>query len=174
MGFYGNTFEYLNEKVSDKAEMPEFKTPEELLRWMKANIKYANFTKLKSAEEVFKTKCGSCHDQVMFEKHYFNKFEDITYKTLFLIELKEGQEQGGRTHSFVYYWKKDKPDEIKWFENAWGNNRGIKEYKTVSDMKSDITNKMLSESDYDKVEFFNFPNMKPGITLGELVEKCVE
>ena len=63
-----NTFDYVMESTNI-----EFHTPEELLKWMNQNIRYSNFTKLKSPEEVFTSKSGSCHDQVMFEMYCLRK-----------------------------------------------------------------------------------------------------
>lgn len=46
-----NVFDYVMESTNI-----EFHTPEELLKWMNQNIRYSNFTKLKSPEEVFTSK----------------------------------------------------------------------------------------------------------------------
>ena len=97
-----NVFDYVMESTNI-----EFHTPEELLKWMNQNIRYSNFTKLKSPEEVFTSKSGSCHDQVMFEMYCLRKM-GLTPKAEFFIEYHPHKTQGGMTHSFVYYKKENK------------------------------------------------------------------
>ena len=178
------------EKIEEMVEKAvgksiKFNSPHDLFRWMRENLHYSNFSKLKSWEEVLNSKSGSCHDFVMFEKHFFDKFSrtlGVRYKTLFCMEYNPGEETGGRTHSFLYYWDtEDKfgnplPKECityyRWFEVAWGNMQGIRTYKSIDEMKADIKTKMLSQSNYKDVFFCNFPNMEPGCNLNELVDKC--
>ena len=135
---------------------PSFKSDEDLLSWMKNNISYSNFTKLKSHDEVLKSKKGSCHDQVMFEYEELKKL-GYSPKGLFIIELdKNGQ--GGMTHSLVYYKKGDK---VCWFEHAWKGQEGIGEHNSLSDIK-DIIKDMYNNygwgniRKYGKLEFKTF------------------
>ena len=51
--------EYI-EEINNESSL-NFKDDGELLDWMHKNIKYSNFTKLKSHDEVLESKKGSCH-----------------------------------------------------------------------------------------------------------------
>ena len=114
---------FLNYLIETSLE--NIKSDVELSNWMKKNIKYKEFTKLMSADEVMKERKGSCHDQVMFELYWLKKL-GYNPKAIFFIEYNDNN--GGETHSFVYYNKKDK---VCWFENAWGGNEGIKEFASL-------------------------------------------
>lgn len=127
-----NAFDYVMESTNI-----EFHTPEDLLKWMNQNIRYSNFTKLKSPEEVYTSKSGSCHDQVMFEMYYLRKM-GLNPKAEFFIEYHPHKTQGGMTHSFVYY-KKD--GKVCWFEHAWGGMEGIHVFKSLGTIKKYIRDK---------------------------------
>lgn len=157
-----------------KEYSPSFKSDEDLLSWMKNNISYSNFTKLKSHDEVLKSKKGSCHDQVMFEYEELKKL-GYSPKELFIIELdKNGQ--GGMTHSLVYYKKGNK---ICWFENAWKGQEGIGEHDSLNNIK-DIIRDMYNNygwgniRKYGHLEFktFSISSHKPGESLQQFVDIC--
>ena len=109
-----------------------FETPEKLQTWMHQNIKYKEYTKLMSHDEVLNEKKGSCHDQVMFELEELRLMK-LNPKALFFIEYNGNQ--GGMTHSFVYY---EKGNDLYWFENAWGLYAGIHKFKSLKDIKDFI------------------------------------
>lgn len=152
----------------------EFHTPEELLMWMNQNIRYSNFTKLKSPGEVFTSKSGSCHDQVMFEMYFLRKM-GLFPKAKFFIEYHPHKTQGGMTHSFVYY-KKD--GKTCWFEHAWGGMEGIHVFKSLGTIKKYIREKHKrgdfgNHNEYPMLEFKSMGSHKPGETLGEFVNKSL-
>ena len=164
-----NVFDYVMESTNI-----EFHTPEELLKWMNQNIRYSNFTKLKSPEEVFTSKSGSCHDQVMFEMYCLRKM-GLTPKAEFFIEYHPHKTQGGMTHSFVYY-KKDR--KVCWFEHAWGGMEGIHVFKSLGTIKKYIREKHKrgdfgNYNEYPMLEFKNMGSHVPGETLGEFVNKSL-
>lgn len=173
-------------RESVEISSPSIKSPEELIHWMKRNLHYSNISKIKTWQEVLDSKSGCCHDFVMFEKHFFDKFTHTLgtkYNTLFCMEFNEGEEVGGRTHSFIYWWDtEDKfgkplpestPKHYYWFEVAWESQQGIRgPYSSIEDLKKDIEKKMLSESKCDFVEFAPFRG-KPGMSLQELVDACM-
>ena len=164
-----NVFDYVMESINI-----EFHTPEELLKWMNQNIRYSNFTKLKSPEEVFTSKSGSCHDQVMFEMYCLRKM-GLTPNAEFFIEYRPPKTQGGMTHSFVYY-KKD--GKVCWFEHAWGGMEGIHVFKSLGTIKKYIREKHKrgdfgNYNEYPMLEFKNMGSHKPGETLGEFVNKSL-
>lgn len=97
-------------------------------------------------------------------------------KATFFIEYNEATGQGGTTHSFVTYQKDGK---TIWFENAWGGQEGLHEYDSLDDIKKYITKLHRSgeTGDYEKyssLEFSDFGQHKPGETLQEFVDKCLD
>lgn len=163
----------LNEDTNLKMK-ESFNTPEELQKWMSQNIHYSDFTKLMSPEEVYKTRKGSCHDQVAFEYPILKKL-GLNPKILFFIAYKEGDPNGGMTHSLIYWNEKDC---CKWFENSWDGAKGIRKYKDLNSLKIDVFNRYKKVSDYrnhPELEFknTNITKYQPGINLGDLVNNIL-
>ena len=132
-----------------------FETPEKLQTWMHQNIKYKEYTKLMSHDEVLNEKKGSCHDQVMFELEELRLMK-LNPKALFFIEYNGNQ--GGMTHSFVYY---EKGNDLYWFENAWGLYAGIHKFKSLKDIKDFIKDqhtkgKLGNNKKYPDIEITTF------------------
>lgn len=164
-----NVFDYVMESTNI-----EFHTPEELLKWMNQNIRYSEFTKLKSPEEVYTSKCGSCHDQVMFELYHLRKM-GLKPKAEFFIEYHPHKVEGGMTHSFIYY-KKD--GKVCWFEHAWGDMKGIHTFKSLGTIKKYIRDKHKNGDfgnykEYPNLQFKIMGSHTPGESLGELVSKAL-
>lgn len=156
--------------MDENVETVTFKTPEELSRWMRSNIHYANFSHLKSSSEVLSSKSGSCHDQVVFEYNELKKMGKKP-KILFFIAYKEGSNQGGMTHSLVYY---NENNKIKWFENSWSGLEGIHTYDSLSDLKDDISryySNMPDAKKFPELEFksITISDFKSGMSLGDFV-----
>ena len=152
-------------------------SPEALSSYMKKKISYSSFDRLKSPEQTLRDGSGDCHSQVMLEIDQLKK-QGLSPKALFFIEYDPKTNQGGQTHSFVYF---NKDGKTCWFENAWGGHEGIHQYDSVSDMKRDVVKKHLSEQSpnrkkYSEIEFgeFNLDDHIPGETLQELVDKCLK
>lgn len=161
--------------VDEAVELPTFKTPEDLSKWMKSNVHYANFTKLKSSDGVAESKSGSCHDQVVFE---YNALKNMGKKPkiLFFIAYKEGSNQGGMTHSLVYY---NEGSKVKWFENSWSGMEGIHTYDSLSDLKADIKriySNMPDAKNFPELEFksANISDFDTGMNLGEFVSGIMD
>lgn len=169
---YGINKSYINESTkSFKDELINIKTPKELSTWMKTNIKYKEYDKLMTAEDVYNKKCGSCHDQVIFEEVFFNKW-NIKHGKIFFIEYNEGEQIGGNTHTLLYYIESNK---YYWFENAWGGQEGIHgPYNSLNDLKEDVKSKDLKNSKFKNVEFSSVKNIKTGMSLGDYVNACLE
>lgn len=153
----------------------QWKNDKELSAWMKKNIKYTNYTKLMTPDEVYESKKGSCHDQVMFELSALRKM-GYKPKALFIIEYNENDDgRDNETHSLVYY---EKNNKVYWFENAWGGMEGIHEFKSVQDLKDKLiqlhnSGKMGNCNKYPELEITSFKSHKPGESLQELVDICV-
>lgn len=146
-----------------------FETPEKLQTWMHQNIKYKEYTKLMSHDEVLNEKKGSCHDQVMFELEELRLMK-LNPKALFFIEYNGNQ--GGMTHSFVYY---EKGNDLYWFENAWGLYAGIHKFKSLKDIKDFIKDqhtkgKLGNNKKYPDIEITTFKHHSPGESLNDLVQ----
>lgn len=161
--------------VDEAVELPTFKTPEELFKWMKSNIHYANFTKLKSSDGVVESKSGSCHDQVVFE---YNALKNMGKKPkiLFFIAYREGSNQGGMTHSLVYY---SEGNKVKWFENSWSGMEGIHTYNSLSDLKANIRkmySNMPDAKNFPELEFksASISDFDTGMNLGEFVSGIMD
>lgn len=161
--------------VDEAVELPTFKTPEDLSKWMKSNVHYANFTKLKSSDGVAESKSGSCHDQVVFE---YNALKNMGKKPkiLFFIAYKEGSNQGGMTHSLVYY---NEGNKVKWFENSWSGMEGIHTYDSLSDLKADIKriySNMPDVKNFPELEFksASISDFDTGMNLGEFVSGIMD
>ena len=148
--------------------------PKELLSFMRKNISYSEFTKLKSPEEVVSSRKGSCHDQVMLELNELRAM-GIDAKAQFMIEYDPKTSRGGMTHSFVYFKSNGK---TYWLENSWGGQEGLHEFNSLDDIKKDILNKHStgvfgSKKKYSNIEFSDFGNHVPGESLQELVDKAL-
>ena len=152
-------------------------TPGALSSYMKQKISYSSFDRLKSPDQTLRDGSGDCHSQVMLEIDQLKKL-GVSPKALFFIEYDPKTNQGGQTHSFVYY---NKNGKTYWFENAWGGHEGIHQYNSVANMKRDVIQAHLSEQSsnrkkYSELEFgdFNPDEHVPGETLQELVDKCLK
>jgi DNA-binding NarL/FixJ family response regulator len=133
------------------------KSPKELFEIMQ-NIKYNDFDYLRSPEEVFKTNKGECHSQSILE-YYELKSMGYDPSVEFFIETNPKSNQGGMTHSFVWY--KDK-DKIKYFENAWEDEKGIQTFDSFSQLKNEIIKK------HSKFESFkDYPNLEWATVIPE-------
>ena len=161
--------------VDEAVELPAFKTPKDLSKWMKSNVHYANFTKLKSSDGVAESKSGSCHDQVVFE---YNALKNMGKKPkiLFFIAYKEGSNQGGMTHSLVYY---NEGSKVKWFENSWSGMEGIHTYDSLSELKADIKriySNMPDAKNFPELEFksASISDFDTGMSLGEFVSGIMD
>lgn len=157
-----------------KATLSGTASPKELSSYMKKNFKYAEFTKLKSAEEMAKSKSGSCHDQVMFELEELSRMGKKP-KARFLIEA-DNSGQGGTTHAFVYYKEHGK---TYWVENAWKGNEGIHEYKDLKSIESAIISKHQSgefgdSKKYSNLYFSDFGKHEPGESLQDVVNNAMK
>ena len=153
----------------------EFKNETELLNWMKNNIRYEHNDsswKLKSYEEVLRTKSGDCHDQSLFEYTVFNQ-QNIKCGRLFIIEY-YGDEiyNAGATHTICYFIKNNK---YYWFENAWDNKRGIHgPYSNLNELKEDIYVNWEFSGKNDRLYICNLSGVKPGMDLEEYVTTALD
>lgn len=158
-------------------DLQELQTPQQLYDWMRKNIHYGNFTRLKTDVQLLKSHSGSCHDQVYFAYPRLRQM-GVNPKILFFVEYKKGSEKGGMTHTLIY-WEDEHDDDIFWFETSWGGQQGIRKYKSMDDLKKYITdahNNMPSAKNFPELYFKTVPfnRFKAGMTLQELVKAIME
>lgn len=168
---------YTVESVATFEQDPkyDFKTPKELIDWMNKNIKYRNYSKLMSSDEVFIKKYGSCHDQAIFIQRMLNRM-GIQSNREFFIAFKEGSEVGGQTHTFVYFTDPDN-GMVTWVENAWEDCRGVRVYKNINALRQDIFDKYKKEKeskDFPSLLFKPVSGVKPGMKLNEYVDAVLK
>lgn len=125
------------------------KTPEDILEYMKKNIKYGwldknneehignlkNFRKLyrtSSLEEIKKHKIGTCIEQVFLMKQLFDKIniESHMYCTRVYEDNDINDEEDEHMHCFLLY-KKD--NKIYHIEHPNWEKMGIYEYNTIEE-----------------------------------------
>lgn len=158
---------------SAKVDDIRFETPKELIDWMSKNIKYSEFTKLKTINQLMKTKCGSCHDQALFIQQMLNRM-GLTANRGFFIAFKPGTNEGGMTHTFVYYINSN--GSVTWVENSWNSARGIRTYKSVNALRVDIFKRYSNMPEckkYPCLEFKTVSGVKPGMNLDQYVSAIV-
>ena len=147
-----------------------FSNPEELLSWMTKNIRYADFKLLMSGEEVYRTKRGSCHDQVMLEIEQL-RLMGIEPTVWFAMEYNDNR-QGGKTHTFVTYPGPNKT--IVWLENAWESCRGIHKFSSKILLREMVRKNWEKDKKYPHIYLCEAEGeMKPGMTLQQVVDTCM-
>lgn len=99
---------------------------------------FNDFYYLQSPEELSKTKCGVCWDQVELERNLFTKYK-ISVKTFF-IYISDGDMLP--SHTFLTY---ENDNKYYWFEHSWGKYRGVHEYDSELNLLLDIINKFKEE-----------------------------
>ena len=171
-----NEFHFIK-KYSDNTNVfikDNIKTPKDLSEWMKENIHYdfeESKWKLRTPNEVYKTKIGNSHDQTSFEDYVFNKLH-IAHGRILATEKSLKSEEIGNSHSFLYFMEHD---EYFWFENALLEYQGIHgPYNTLEELENDVERKWLSVYDDDdvKLSFTPIKNTKYGMNLNSYKKAC--
>lgn len=105
---------------------------------------FPSFYYLLSPEELLKTKCGVCWDQVELERDLFEK-NNIDCKTYF-IYLDDSYSLP--SHTFLTY---SVGNKYYWFEHSWNDYKGIHEYDNEKTLLEDVKNKFI-DSRKDEVD----------------------
>lgn len=156
-----------------KTAQQNFKSPDELYKYMNANISYddtpSDKWRLKTPEATKSMKRGNCHDQAQLSKFELDRMGKKN-GVLSFVEYNKKSNKGGRTHSLSYY--KD-GNRLYWIENAWGGQKGIHgPYRSLRKLKREIKKIHKIEpqaKEYGKIKFWQ-PKPKAGMTLGEYVD----
>jgi len=146
--------------MDNKDVLNSIKSPEELLEFMSSNICYGYLGKsgrvyrfddldfdekwydeyvLESAEQLLKTLCGNCWDQVELERYWFEK-NGYEIKSIYEM-VKLDYDNIYPTHSFLIF--KDKDSKWCWFENSDSQNYGIHKFNSVDELLECQYNKYL-------------------------------
>lgn len=104
---------------------------------------FTEFYYLQTPDELLKTKCGVCWDQVELERKLFQE-QNINFKTYFIYMVDNDMLP---SHTFLVY---ENNNKYYWFEHSWGKYKGIHEYKTQLDLLLDVKRKMRAEHNYIK------------------------
>ena len=99
---------------------------------------FSTFYKLLTPDELLKTRCGVCWDQVELERKLFNN-NNIENKTYF-IYIKDGDMLP--SHTFLTF---EFDNKHYWFEHSWNNYKGIHKYETESELLNSIKELFLKE-----------------------------
>ena len=97
---------------------------------------FPNFYYLQSPEELLKTKCGVCWDQVELERKLFND-SHIDCDTYFIYI---DDHANLPSHTFLTFQLNNK---YYWFEHSWHDMGGIHEYDSLKALLSDVKIKFI-------------------------------
>lgn len=147
----------------------------DLVQTMQSDIQYREYDKLRSHDEVARSKSGDCHSQVQYEYEELKRMGVLEPKALFMVEYNPKTNAGGSTHSACYYTDGGK---AIWIENAWSDNKGMHIYKSEDDLLKDIKKKFVKSGDKSKyseiaTSVYDPSKHEPGETLQEFIDKCL-
>ena len=177
--------------------MDNIKTPEELLKFMESNIKYGylgknkkvyyfddeDFNKdwldqyvLENNKDILKNHCGTCWDQVEFERDWFlnHGYEIKTIYEMVLLDYKNNYP----THAYLVY-KED--EKWCWFENSDFNNQGIHKFNSFEELIKNqyykyvslLKNYNISDEEIDKIIITDYERPKEHISASEYYEHTI-
>ena len=148
----------------------KLKTPTQLSKFM-STFTYKDFDKLMSPEEVYLTKSGSCHDQVMFE---LAELKNIGIHPVAYFLMAMGKDNvGGETHSFVCWVTGNR---AYWFENAWEDHRGITIFNNEMELLESVWKAFSERVPHHYLYFADFlpEEHTVGEDLDTLVNTCMK
>lgn len=102
---------------------------------------FDKFYYLQTPDELKKSKCGVCWDQVELERKLFEE-NHINFKTYFIYIVDKDMLP---SHTFLTFEDKKKH---YWFEHSWGKYKGIHEYESELGLLLDVKEKFIKEHDY--------------------------
>lgn len=102
---------------------------------------FNNFYYLQTPNELLKSKCGVCWDQVELERQLFQD-NNIQCETYFIYTIDNNDLP---SHTFLTYKHNHK---YYWFEHSWGIHQGIHEYENKLSLLLDVKTKFKQEHNY--------------------------
>ena len=107
----------------------------------KWNNEFDKFYYLQTPDELLKSKCGVCWDQVELERKLFED-NNIKIKTYFIYIVENDMLP---SHTFLTY---ENNNKYYWFEHSWGTYKGIHEYGNKLELLLDVKKKFINEHNY--------------------------
>ena len=103
MSIFDNVF-FIESGTSLPKIIDKLKTPEDIFKYMRNNIKYDSSIdwKLKSLNQIYTSKKGNCHDQAYFISKALTHI-GVKNGRIFFIEYNKNENTGGRTHTLTYF-----------------------------------------------------------------------
>ena len=128
---------------------------------------FCDFYYLQTPEELLKSKCGTCWDQVELERKLFQD-NNIKFKTYFIYIVDKDMLP---SHTFLIY---ENNNKYYWFEHSWGVYRGIHEYESLLDLLLDVKEKFKKDHKYvsenSNLYIYEYQKPKEHITCDEFYE----
>lgn len=110
---------------------------------------FSKFYYLQTPEELLKSKCGVCWDQVELERKLFLD-NDISCTTYFIYTT-DGDMLP--SHTFLTF---ESNNKYYWFEHSWFKYKGIHEYSNKLELLLDVKDKFIKDNDYISKDAFTF------------------
>jgi hypothetical protein len=116
---------------------------------------FYKFYYLQSEEELLKSKCGVCWDQVELERKLLSNI-NVKVKSYFICIY---DEDNVPSHTFITY---EENNKYYWFEHSWNKYKGIHSYSSLKDLLLDIKEKFINyNKNVDSQNTFVYEYNKP-------------
>ena len=102
---------------------------------------FYEFYYLQTPDELLKSKCGVCWDQVELERKLFQD-NNIKFKTYFIYIVDNDMLP---SHTFLTY---ENNNKHYWFEHSWGAYKGVHEYESELELLLDVKKTFINEHSY--------------------------
>lgn len=102
---------------------------------------FYKFYYLQTPDELLKSKCGVCWDQVELERKLFQD-NNIKFKTYFIYMVDHDMLP---SHTFLTY---ENNNKYYWFEHSWSAYKGVHEYKSELELLLDVKKNFMKEHNY--------------------------
>ena len=107
----------------------------DIKRW---DNEFDKFYYLQNPDELLKSKCGVCWDQVELERKLFLD-NNINCKSYFIYMVDNDMHP---SHTFITFINNSK---YYWFEHSWNKYREIHEYNSEEELLKDVINKFKDD-----------------------------
>ena len=129
-----------------------------------SNENFPNFYRLQTPEELLKSKCGICWDQVELERAFLEK-KKIKVKTYFIYVV---DNENLPSHTFLSF---ESNNKYYWFEHSWEKYQGIHEYDREIDLLLDVKKLFIKEyNENDLVFIYEYQKPKAHLTCDEFYQ----
>ncbi len=108
---------------------------------------FSKFYYLQNPDELLKSKCGVCWDQVELERKLFQD-NNIKFKTYFIYIVNNDILP---SHTFLTY---ENNNKHYWFEHSWGAYKGVHEYESELELLLDVKKIFMNEHSYVSENYF--------------------